>query len=172
MIATQPSKPVARPRGKPPRPWWDYEEELARQKQQARHELAELRQQVMEAVGESDARDLEEKLNASDEHEQWELLWEVRDYLQQLEEEDARHDRLMAYNVATATACCARRAYALQTGVAALSTTGIALIGAAVAIVVKTVANFGQYRRRVTRYPISIAAKFISSAACSATRLI
>ena len=40
--------------------------------------LAELRQQVMEAVGESDARDLEEKLNASDEHEQWELLWEVR----------------------------------------------------------------------------------------------
>ena len=36
MIATQPSKPVVRPRGKPPRPWWDYEEELARQKQQAR----------------------------------------------------------------------------------------------------------------------------------------
>ena len=27
MIATQPSKPVVRPRGKPPRPWWDYEEE-------------------------------------------------------------------------------------------------------------------------------------------------
>lgn len=52
--------------------------------------LAELRQQVMEAVGESDARDLEEKLNSSDEHEQWELLWEVRDYLQQLEEEDAK----------------------------------------------------------------------------------
>ena len=51
MIATQPSKPVVRPRGKPPRPWWDYEEELARQKQQARHELAELRQQHTQDLG-------------------------------------------------------------------------------------------------------------------------
>ena len=51
MIATQPSKPVVRPRGKPPRPWWDYEEELSRQKQQARHELAELRQQHTQDLG-------------------------------------------------------------------------------------------------------------------------
>lgn len=45
MVATPPAGPAVRPRGKPPRPWWDYEEELARHKQQAKRELAELRQQ-------------------------------------------------------------------------------------------------------------------------------
>ena len=51
MLGTPPAGPVARPRGKPPRPWWDYEEELARHKQQAKRELAELRQQHTHDVG-------------------------------------------------------------------------------------------------------------------------
>ena len=51
MLATQPAGPAVRPRGKPPRPWWDYEEELARHKQQAKRELAELRQQHTQDLG-------------------------------------------------------------------------------------------------------------------------
>ena len=47
-----PAKHAAvRPRGKPPRPWWDYEEELARVKLAAKRDLSELRERHTQDLG-------------------------------------------------------------------------------------------------------------------------